>query len=103
MTVHFKIARECRRLEIDMNAHPVNNNLYIRTLRGRNIIRHRQIDNQSSITQKPNIPPRPNSLQKQNGKVMTSDTSTHMSSNKDMAIGNTLNKNTYRYQPNPKT
>ena len=75
-----------------MNVPPVDNNFYVRTLRSRNIIydiRHRQIDNQTNTGQKPDIPPRPNSLQT-NSKVMTHNISTHLPNNKEMTIGNTF-------------
>ena len=47
MAENFEVFRDCRRLETNMNAPPVADNLQIRTLKGRNIpndIRHRQID-----------------------------------------------------------
>ena len=47
MTENVKIARECRRLETNMNVPPVDNYLHVRKLRSRNIsydIRHRQMD-----------------------------------------------------------
>ena len=53
------------------------------------MISGRQIDNQNSKEKKPNIPPRPKSL-KPNSKMMTSDISTHLPSNKDMTLGNTF-------------
>ena len=65
MTENIKIVGACRKLEIEMNVPPVDNNLYVKMLKSRNIpydIRHRQMDNQNSRGQKPNIPPRPRSL-----------------------------------------
>ena len=89
---NFKVLREHGRLETDMNVPSVDNNLLIRTLRSRNIpydTRHRQIARKTSRGQKPNIPPRPNSL-KTNSNVITPDTSTHLPNNKDETIGSTF-------------
>ena len=64
----------------------------MRTLRSRNIsydTRHRQIDKQTSRGQKPNIPPRQNSL-KTCCNVIISDISTQSLSNKNETIGNTF-------------
>ena len=69
MAENFKVVREHRRLETNINVPPVDDNLQIRTLISRNIpydIRHRQIDRQTSRRQKPNIPSRPNSLKVDN-------------------------------------
>ena len=92
MTENFKIVGECRRLEANMNVHAVDNNLHGRTLIIQNIyydIRHKQIDNQISRGQKPNIPSRPYTL-RINSKVIISDILTHLPSTKDMTIGNTF-------------
>ena len=51
MPENIKVAREHRRLETVMILPPVDENLYVRTLRSRNIvcnIRHRQLDSQNS-------------------------------------------------------
>ena len=75
-----------------MNIPSVDNNLYVRTLRSRNIpydIRHRQTDKQNNRGQKLHIPTRPYSL-KTNSKVITFNIPTHPLSNKDMTICNTL-------------
>ena len=64
----------------------VDENLYVKTLRNRNIpydIRHRQFDNQNSKTQKPNIPPRHSNLLTSH-KIATADISTQLSSNRDI-------------------
>ena len=47
MAENIKIVRECRMLGPDMNVPPVDDNLYVRTLRNRDIsydIRNRQIN-----------------------------------------------------------
>ena len=59
MTENFKIVRECRGLETNLNLPPVDHNLDVKTLRSRSIpydIRHRQIHNQTGRGQKVNIP-----------------------------------------------
>ena len=92
MAENFKVVRECRRLETNINVPPVDNNFHIRTLQNRNIpydTRHRQMDRQTSRGQKSNIPLRPNSF-KTSCKIMTSDISTQPPSNKDETIGRTV-------------
>ena len=84
-----------------MNVSPADINLHVRTLRSRSIpydIRQRQTDNQTSQRQTPNIPSRPNSLER-SSKVMTSDISTHLSSNKDVTICSTFVQECYLPQP----
>ena len=66
----------------------VGENLYVRTLRNRNIsyyIRQRQFDNQNSKPQKPDISPRHSSLVKQ-CIISPADISTQPSSNRDIFI-----------------
>ena len=59
------MAREYMMLTTNIKVPPVDENLYVRLLRNRNIpydIRHRQFGNQNSKTQKTDIPPRCSSL-----------------------------------------
>ena len=56
MTENIKIVRECRMLETDLNVPPVDDDLYVRTLRNRNSpydIRNRQIDSQNNRIRNP--------------------------------------------------
>ena len=58
MAENFKVVKEYRRLETNINVPPVDNNCQIRTLKSRNIpndARHRQLDRQTSRGQKPDI------------------------------------------------
>ena len=92
MTENIKKVRECRRLETDMNVPPVDDNLYVRTLRNGNIsytLRIRQIDSQNSRGQKSNIPHKQTSLPT-NCDVITSDISKQSQHSKDITIGNTI-------------
>ena len=75
-----------------MTTPTIGSNLYVRTLRSRNIpyeTRNRQITIKIVGRQKPNISPRQNTLQTK-CEVKTSDISMQLQSCKDMIIGNTL-------------
>ena len=106
MTENFKIARQHRKLETNMNVPQVDSNLHVRTLRSRNIaydIRHRQIDNQTARREKLNIPPQPNNLET-SSKEMTFDISTHLPSNKDVTISSTVRQEHIQVPtPNPRS
>ena len=99
----MRIAREHRRLETNMNVPPVDENLYVQTLRNRNIpynVRNRQYDNQHSRGQKPNIPPRQSSLQR-NHNVITTEISTQLQQSRNMSIGKTFRQE-YTLTPTPR-
>ena len=100
MAENIRIAWEHRRLETHMNVPSVDNNLYVRTLRNRNIqydVRNGQLDNQNHRGQKYNISPIQNSLQK-NCNVKTTDLLTQSQHSRNMPIGNTFG---HEYIPIP--
>ena len=85
MTENSKIARENRKLRTNINMPPVDENLYIRSLKNRDIpndTRLRSFDSQNSKTKKPDIPPRCHSLTT-NCKLTTADISTQLSNSRD--------------------
>ena len=67
MGENTRVVREQKRLETSMNIPPVDDNLYIHTLRGRNIpydTWQKQFSRQNYRgKEKPDIPPRQSSLQ----------------------------------------
>ena len=77
MTENSRIAREYRRFTTNMNVPPVDANLYVKSLRNRDIpydTRCRLFDNQNSKTKKLDIPPRCSSSTT-NHKLTTADIS----------------------------
>ena len=102
MAENSRMVREYRRLTTNMNVPLVDENLYVRLLRNRNIpynIRHRQFDNQNGKTQKPDMPPRCSSLTI-NHKATSADISAQLSSSRNNFL--TL-ENAFRQRSPPKT
>ena len=66
MAENIRVAREHRRLEANMNVALLDEILYVRTLRNRNILHaigHGLLYSQNNRRQKPKIPPRLSRLQ----------------------------------------
>ena len=100
MAEKSKVARKYRRLATNINVPPVDKNLYVRTMRNRNIpyvIRHKQFVNQTSKTQKPDILPRHNCLLT-NYKIAAADISTQPPSTIDILMNP---DNTFRQMSPP--
>ena len=85
MAENSGIKGEYQRLTTNTNVSLVDENLYLRTLRNKNIpydIRHRQFDKQNSKTEKPHIPPGYSSLNKIS-KINTADLSAQLPSSRN--------------------
>ena len=85
MAENSRITKENRRLTTNMNVPLIDEILYVKALRNKNIpydIRNRQFDNQNSKTQKLDIPPRCSSLTK-NCKITTVVISVQLSSSRN--------------------
>ena len=95
-----RVVREYRRLAINMNMPPVDENLYVRVMRNRDIpydTRCSTFDNQNNKTKKPDIPPRCSSLTT-NCKLATANLSAQMSNDRN---GFLTSDQTFRWKSLP--